>query len=88
VVPFLPKVTLFRIHGTVEPWTIGTNASSGCIRMINQDVMDLYEGVEPGARVVVQGAPSGYVATTRGGDGLPPLHQLVRDPAGLAGGLW
>ena len=80
--------TMFRIHGTVEPWTIGTNASSGCIRMINQDVMDLYERVEPGARVVVQGAPSGYVATTRGGDGLPPLHQLVRDPAGLAGGLW
>ncbi len=81
--------TLFRIHGTVEPWTIGTNASSGCIRMINQDVMDLYERVEPGARVLVLGAPAGYAKTTRGGDGLPPLHNLVRDPGGLAGrGLW
>ena len=81
--------TLFRIHGTVEPWTIGTNASSGCIRMINQDVMDLYERVEPGARVVVLGPPGGSVATMRGGDGLPPLHQIVRDPAGLAArGLW
>jgi lipoprotein-anchoring transpeptidase ErfK/SrfK len=81
--------TLFRIHGTVEPWTIGTNASSGCIRMINQDVMDLYERVEPGARVVVMGAPGGDVAATRGGGGLPPLNQIVRDPAALAGrGLW
>jgi len=81
--------TLFRIHGTVEPWTIGTNASSGCIRMINQDVMDLYERVEPGARVVVLGAPGGSVATARGGDRLPPLHQLVRDPDALARrGLW
>ena len=37
------KDTLFRIHGTVEPWTIGKSVSSGCIRMINQDVIDLYE---------------------------------------------
>jgi hypothetical protein len=81
--------TLFRIHGTVEPWTIGTNASSGCIRMINQDVMDLYERVEPGARVVVLGASGDSVASTRGGDRLPPLHQLVRDPDALARrGLW
>src|SRR5690242_12591273 len=34
--------TLYRIHGTVEPWTIGKSISSGCIRMINQDVLDLY----------------------------------------------
>jgi lipoprotein-anchoring transpeptidase ErfK/SrfK len=37
------KDTLYRIHGTFEPWTIGTNVSSGCIRMINQDAIDLYE---------------------------------------------
>ena len=81
--------TLFRIYGTLEPWTIGTNASSGCIRMINQDVVDLYERVEPGARVVVLGPPGGAVASMRGGDGLPPLNQIVRDPGGLAGrGLW
>jgi lipoprotein-anchoring transpeptidase ErfK/SrfK len=47
------KDTLFRIHGTVEPWTIGKNVSSGCIRMINQDVIDLYERTPTGARVVV-----------------------------------
>jgi lipoprotein-anchoring transpeptidase ErfK/SrfK len=45
--------TLFRIHGTNEPWTIGQSKSSGCIRMINQDVIDLYQKVQPGARVVV-----------------------------------
>jgi lipoprotein-anchoring transpeptidase ErfK/SrfK len=50
------KDTLYRIHGTVEPWTIGTNVSSGCIRMINQDVMDLYERAPVGAKVVVLGS--------------------------------
>ncbi|HYA80721.1 MAG TPA: L,D-transpeptidase [Methylocystis sp.] len=45
--------TLFRIHGTNEPWSIGHSESSGCIRMINQDVMDLYEKTSVGARVVV-----------------------------------
>ena len=49
------KDTLFRIHGTVEPWTIGKSVSSGCIRMINQDVMDLYQSVEIGAKVIVNG---------------------------------
>jgi lipoprotein-anchoring transpeptidase ErfK/SrfK len=47
------KDTLFRIHGTVEPWTIGKSVSSGCIRMINQDVIDLYERTPVGAKVVV-----------------------------------
>ncbi|MBX3598677.1 MAG: L,D-transpeptidase [Rhizobiaceae bacterium] len=45
--------TLYRIHGTNAPWTIGTNASSGCIRMRNQDVIELYEMVKVGAKVVV-----------------------------------
>ena len=45
--------TLFRIHGTIEPWTIGKSVSSGCIRMINQDVIDLYERASVGTRVVV-----------------------------------
>jgi lipoprotein-anchoring transpeptidase ErfK/SrfK len=52
------KDTLYRIHGTSEPWTIGQNVSSGCIRMINQDVMDLYERVPLGAKVVVLPARS------------------------------
>jgi lipoprotein-anchoring transpeptidase ErfK/SrfK len=45
--------TLFRIHGTNEPETIGHAVSSGCIRMMNQDVIDLYRRVPAGARVVV-----------------------------------
>lgn len=45
--------TLYRIHGTNEPWTIGTNVSSGCIRMVNDDVIDLYERVKIGAKVIV-----------------------------------
>lgn len=45
--------TLYRIHGTNAPWTIGTNASSGCIRMRNEDVVDLYERVKVGTRVMV-----------------------------------
>jgi lipoprotein-anchoring transpeptidase ErfK/SrfK len=47
------KDTLYRIHGTLEPETIGQSVSSGCIRMINQDVIDLYGRVEIGTRVVV-----------------------------------
>ena len=45
--------TLYRIHGSNEPWTIGTNVSSGCIRMRNEDVIDLYGRVNVGARVIV-----------------------------------
>ncbi len=45
--------SLYRIHGSNEPWTIGTNVSSGCIRMRNEDVIDLYERVKVGTRVVV-----------------------------------
>ncbi|MEM9999825.1 MAG: L,D-transpeptidase [Pseudomonadota bacterium] len=45
--------TLYRIHGTNQPWTIGQAVSSGCIRMRNEDVTDLYERVKVGARVVV-----------------------------------
>jgi len=45
--------TLYRIHGSNEPWTIGTNVSSGCIRMRNEDVTDLYGRVKIGTKVVV-----------------------------------
>jgi lipoprotein-anchoring transpeptidase ErfK/SrfK len=47
------KDTLFRIHGTTEPYSIGQSVSSGCIRMINQDVIDLYERVPVGTVVKV-----------------------------------
>ncbi|MSP32262.1 MAG: L,D-transpeptidase, partial [Pseudolabrys sp.] len=45
--------TLYRIHGSNEPWTIGHNVSSGCIRMRNVDVIDLYSRVKLGTKVVV-----------------------------------
>lgn len=45
--------TLYRIHGTNEPQSIGKALSSGCVRMINEDVADLYERVQVGAKVVV-----------------------------------
>jgi lipoprotein-anchoring transpeptidase ErfK/SrfK len=43
----------FRIHGTNQPWTIGTDSSNGCFRMVNEHVMDLYNRVRMGANVVV-----------------------------------
>jgi len=46
--------TLYRIHGTSEPWTIGQAVSSGCIRLTNDDVTDLYTRVAVGAQVVVR----------------------------------
>ena len=50
------KDTLYRIHGTIEPHTIGQSVSSGCIRMINQDVIDLYARVAVGTEVKVLAA--------------------------------
>jgi lipoprotein-anchoring transpeptidase ErfK/SrfK len=47
------KDTLYRIHGTNEPWTIGMDVSAGCIRLRNEDVIDLYNRVPVGAKVVV-----------------------------------
>jgi lipoprotein-anchoring transpeptidase ErfK/SrfK len=47
------KDTLFRIHGTLEPFSIGKSVSSGCIRMINQDAIDLFSRVNVGTKVVV-----------------------------------
>ena len=46
--------TLYRIHGTNEPWRIGGAASAGCIRMVNDDVIDLYNRAKIGATVIVQ----------------------------------
>ena len=45
--------TLYRIHGSNEPWTIGSQVSSGCIRMTNEDVTDLYSRVNVGSKVIV-----------------------------------
>ena len=45
--------TLYRVHGTSEPWSIGQAVSSGCIRLTNEDITDLYERVQVGARIIV-----------------------------------
>ena len=45
--------SLYRIHGSNEPSTIGTNVSSGCIRMRNEDMTDLYGRVKIGTKVIV-----------------------------------
>jgi len=45
--------TFYRIHGSNEPWSIGQAVSSGCFRMTNDDVTDLYDRVHVGAKVVV-----------------------------------
>ena len=48
------KDTFFRLHGTIEPETIGQAVSSGCIRLFNQDIIDLYNRVPVGTHVVVE----------------------------------
>lgn len=48
------KDTLFRIHGTIEPQSIGKSVSSGCIRMLNEDVADLFDRVMIGTKVIVR----------------------------------
>jgi len=67
----------YRIHGTPDWKSIGRNASSGCIRMINQDVMDLYERVPDGAKVIVLTA-SGEMPK---GLTLPPPAPKKKKPA-------
>jgi lipoprotein-anchoring transpeptidase ErfK/SrfK len=57
--------TLYRIHGTNQPSTIGTFVSSGCIRRTNEDVTDLYSRIQVGTRVVVlPGKPSDIAQAT------------------------
>jgi lipoprotein-anchoring transpeptidase ErfK/SrfK len=66
--------TLFRIHGTNQPSTIGTFVSSGCVRLINGDISDLYERVKVGTRVVVLPGkpPATAQAQPPAPQGLPP----------------
>ncbi len=45
----------YRLHGTTEPWTIGTDVSSGCVRMVNQDIIHLYSRAPEGTKVIVAG---------------------------------
>jgi hypothetical protein len=76
--------SLYRIHGTNQPSTIGSFVSSGCIRLTNEDITDLYSRVKVGTRVVVlsgkerPGAPP-PVASSRG-----PAAAVTRAPADVA----
>ncbi|MEM0947599.1 MAG: L,D-transpeptidase [Pseudomonadota bacterium] len=68
--------TYFRIHGTNDPATIGNQGSAGCIRMFNQDVIDLYARVPVGAQVTVRNynqsvAAEGIELANRGGEMVP-----------------
>lgn len=70
--------TEFRIHGTNKPDTIGKRVSSGCIRLTNEDVVDLYERVKVGAKVIVLPA----TAARRPSQGVPPDSAFrLLDPA-------
>jgi len=60
------KDTLYRIHGTNEPWTIGTNVSSGCIRLTNEDIVDLYNRARVGTKVVVLNTAAPAAPATTG----------------------
>jgi lipoprotein-anchoring transpeptidase ErfK/SrfK len=70
--------TLYRIHGTNQPSTIGSFVSSGCIRLLNEDIEDLYSRVQVGTRVVVLpgGKPPAPTAANAAVPpaGAPPAH--------------
>ncbi len=73
--------TLFRIHGTTEAWSIGKAVSSGCIRLFNPDIIDLYSRVPLDSRVVVLQAeppmtePAGGIPMASAANGgLPPVY--------------
>jgi len=74
--------TLYRIHGTNEPWSIGESVSSGCIRMLNQDALHLYESTKVGATVKVRNASGFYAAAPAE----PQREAMSR--RGLLGGLF
>ena len=49
--------TVYRIHGTNQPQTIGSAVSSGCFRLVNNDVIDLYERIPVGTKVIIRQKP-------------------------------
>jgi lipoprotein-anchoring transpeptidase ErfK/SrfK len=76
--------TVYRIHGTNQPSTIGTFVSSGCIRLTNEDVADLYTRVKVGTRVVVMpGKPPATAAATSLAPPAPPAGASA-SPAGAS----
>jgi lipoprotein-anchoring transpeptidase ErfK/SrfK len=84
--------TDYRIHGTNDPTTIGKHVSSGCIRLQNADVMDLYSRVNVGTKVIVlpsdprqaavgRQASTGQPVSIQGGHGMPMTAQVAVTPA-------
>src|SRR5262245_5022928 len=73
--------SMYRIHGTDAPWTIGTAASKGCIRLYNQDVLDLYPRVNVGSKVTVT-----YQTFTTSGAGVVSADKSVPKGFFLFGG--
>jgi len=73
--------TLYRIHGTNQPSTIGSFVSSGCIRLLNEDIEDLYSRVQTGTRVVVlPGKPPEHVANTGAATNAEPANPMAPPP--------
>ncbi|WP_039759748.1 L,D-transpeptidase [Bartonella queenslandensis] len=73
------KDTLFRIHGSHESWSIGHAMSSGCIRLLNQDIIDLYDRVPVGSRVVVlQNNRSRPTVYSQQSNGYDPLQSTIQ----------
>ena len=75
--------TLYRIHGTTEPLSIGKAVSSGCIRMLNADVIDLYDRVPIGTKVVVRPA-TGFMADLFSSPDEPATTQSIPASSGTA----
>ena len=67
----------FRIHGTNEPWSIGLNMSSGCIRMMNKDVVHLYDRARIGAKVIVIGPGNRQGKVNFNDKGVDYFRQLI-----------
>ncbi|WP_233192733.1 L,D-transpeptidase [Acidimangrovimonas sediminis] len=70
--------TFYRIHGTMEPWSIGEATSAGCIRLFNQDVINLAKKVRSGTRVVVLTQAQSGEGTVPPGHPLPSQHGAMQ----------
>jgi lipoprotein-anchoring transpeptidase ErfK/SrfK len=77
--------TAYRIHGTNDPTTIGHRVSSGCIRLTNEDVVDLFGRVRPGTKVVV--LPQAWRATPSARASVPVSTASARPDVGFAFGI-
>jgi lipoprotein-anchoring transpeptidase ErfK/SrfK len=74
------KDTLYRLHGTSEPWTIGLAVSSGCVRLLHQDIIDLYRRVPLGTKVIVMADPALMNAPVVTTPPVATVRQVVTTP--------